>query len=280
MAPTWQEIITSSPGQYWLVCHEVGSNVELAHEPDKEVEAASTIKFPLLLALLNAAQHKRISLRRRIDLKRSHVGRNGSGLLQAMYFNTPFTLYNLAFLMMAVSDNAAANVILELLGHDTVHKYFKTDLGLTHTRLNATRYDFPSRRDRSSRRPRFATTTPAEMIGLLDRLIAGQILDPYHTRIALRFMRWVQRSTTSRRLPATKVRRFGSKTGWIDDDVMPTAVLNECGYIQTTTGRTYTFAIYSDSPLDPELPYSVDSAARIEFARLSRALFDALEGKA
>ena len=56
----------------------------------------------------------------------------GSGV--AEYLRTPLTLADHAFLMLAVSDNASTNVILERLGFDAVADEIAR-LGLRHTRV-------------------------------------------------------------------------------------------------------------------------------------------------
>lgn len=276
MAQSWVDIIADSTGEYTVYCSALGTPVTLAHRADVVVEAASTIKVAILIALFDAAQRKKVSLRKRIDLKRSDVGRNGSGLLQSMYFNTPFTLYNLAFLMMSVSDNVATNAIINLLGFDRINAFIKTDLGLPHTQLLMPRLDFAPNYH-LTKNGAMARTTAREMGELLERLAAGKILDPYHTRLALRMMARIQKSTFSRRLPDSRIKRFASKTGFIDSRAEKRQVLNECGVIETKAGRRYVFSVFAILPLDKELTYSLDAPARHEFAVLGRTLFDALE---
>ena len=99
---TWTQLIASSAGYYHIFASKLATPITLTYQANVQVEAASTIKLAIFLALLEAVEQKRLSLRKQIELKRSFVGRNGSGLLQSMYFNAPFTLYNLAFLMMSV----------------------------------------------------------------------------------------------------------------------------------------------------------------------------------
>lgn len=276
MTQSWVDIIAESAGEYSVYCSAPGTPVTLRHRENVVVEAASTIKVAILIALLDAAQSKRLSLRKRIDLKRSDVGRNGSGLLQSMYFNAPFTLYNLAFLMMSISDNVATNVIIHLLGFDKINAFIKTDLGLNHTRLVMRKLNF----ERGHRLKTYmAQTTAAEMVELLERLAADTLLDRYHTRLALRMMAAIQKSTFNRRLPAAKIKRFASKTGWIDSKADRRQVFNECGLIETTSGKRYVFSVFATLPLDKELTYSLDAPARYEFAELGRALFSALEAQ-
>ena len=276
MPESWEEIIARSPGHYAVDCRVLGTPVTLKHRSDTAVESASTIKLIILLALLDAAQHRQISLRKATSLNRTQVGRNGSGILQSMYFNAPFTLYNLAYLMMAVSDNVATNAIIELLTKAEINHFAAENLGLKHTKLVMDRLDFPAAYNMQVG-PHLGLTTASEMSTVLERLLRGDLLNQHYTRLALRLMCDVQRSTFNRRLPNASIKRFGSKTGWIDDQHSKTAVLNECGFIETKAGKLYVFSVFSMSPLDPELPYSHDAPARIEFAQLSRALFSALQ---
>jgi beta-lactamase class A len=274
--PTWTELLATSQGQYAVYASKLGSPQTLTHHSDDVVEAASTIKVAVLIVLLDACQQKRLSLRKQIELRRSSVGRNGSGLLQSMYFNAPFTLYNLAFLMMSISDNVATNVIIDLLGFDSINSFIKTDIGLQHTRLVMKKLDFPRGFTLSAHSP-MALTTPRDMGTLLERLAVGSLLDPYHTRIALRMMARIQRSTFNRRLPERSIQRFASKTGWIDAAKEHVQILNECGLIETKAGARYVFSVFAKLPIDKELTYSLDAPARIEYAEFARALFEALE---
>lgn len=277
MAQSWVDIIAESAGEYAVYCSALGTPVTLRHREEVVVEAASTIKVAILIALLDAAQSKRLSLRKRVDLKRSDVGRNGSGLLQSMYFNAPFTLYNLAFLMMSISDNVATNAIINILGFDKLNAFIKTDLGLSHTRLVMKKLNFEPRH---SLKTYMAKTTAREMGDLLERLAAGKLLDPYHTRLALRMMASIQKSSFNRRLPAAKIKRFASKTGWIDSKADKHQAFCECGFIETKSGKRYVFSVFATLPLDKEFTYSFDAPARYEFADLARALFNALEAQA
>jgi beta-lactamase class A len=275
MQLSWVDIIAASAGEYAVYSRALGTPVTLTHRADVVVEAASTIKVIILIALFDAAQAKRISLRQRVDLKRSHVGRNGSGILQSMYFNAPFTLYNLAYLMMTVSDNVATNAIIELLGYDKINAFIKTDLALKHTKLGMEKIAF-ERGHNLMTSPAMGHTTAREMGEVLERLVEGKLLDPYHTRLAIRMMSGILKSTFNRRLPAPKIKRYASKTGWIDYKPDKRQVLNECGIIETTAGHIYVFSVFATLPLDKQLTYSIDAPARQEFADLGRALYGAL----
>jgi len=98
------------------------------------------------------------------------VGRvGGSGV--AEYLGTPLSLADHAFLMLAVSDNASTNVLLERLGFEGVAEELER-LGLRDTRV---------RRPMMSSGPE-NETTPLDLAQGLARLLeeqfAGDLLEP------------------------------------------------------------------------------------------------------
>ncbi len=235
------------------------------------IETASTIKVPILLALLSHVQAGQLSLRRSYRLRRDQVGRNGSGLLQFLYLTNGQPLYNYAQLMMSVSDNAATNLIIELLGRESINQYIESELGLAHTSLEMDLVDFPD--DYQYGPDSFmGKSTPAEMAELMTKLVTGHILDPKYTRLALKLMSQVQNSTVRRQTGDLGLRRFVSKTGsiWMDDE--PINTLNEVGAAKTATGEQLIFSINQRHPRDPRFNGTADAAERVEFAAIARAL--------
>ncbi len=272
---TWKNIIADSRGQYHVYSHTLGTENTLEHDADAVVEAASVIKLPILLLLLDRVQAKELSLRQTTQIHRRHVGRNGSGLLAHMHFEAPFTLYNLAFLMMSVSDNVATNVLIELLGLEAINAYLESH-GLPSTRLVMDKIDFPANYT-FAKGPQLAHTTPREMGRLVELLLTGSLLDEQYTHMARRFMQQVRGDTVSRRLPYRSIKRFGSKPGWIGFDREPLMILNECGFIIDDRDRVHIISIFAKVVKSRKYPYTVDSAGKVEFAKLAAALYTQLE---
>jgi beta-lactamase class A len=271
----WEELIAASAGTYRLQIREIDAPTKLAHHAGTVGETASTIKVLILAALLDAAQNGRLSLRKSLELNRDMVGRGGSGLLQSMYFNTPFTVYNLAVLMIAVSDNTATTALITLIGKEEINAYAKS-IGLVHTRLRMSTLDFPSHYN-FSKKLRLGESTAAETAELLEKLISGQLLVPRYTRMASRMLVATQNTLFGRQLPLGHIAHFGNKTGHIDAKSEPTALFADAGFIATKAGRTYIFAMFANLPHAGELKDSLDSPERLEFGRIGRALFDGME---
>jgi beta-lactamase class A len=140
---------------------------------------ASSIKIPLLIALLRQDQQGRLHLTDRVQVRRSQMV-GGSGVLQTFGDGTSsLALRDLAALMVVLSDNSAANILIDRVGMDRVNAFLKTQ-GLDHTRLNRKMID-----QAAERAGRENISTPREMATLLARLERGKLLDRAHTATAL-----------------------------------------------------------------------------------------------
>jgi len=107
----------------WAIVDPQTSNV--AHEHGDDVlPAASTIKLFIYAAFR----------RSRLDPAELSPAEDVGGSGVAEYLQTPLTLADHAFLMLAVSDNASTNVLLDRLGLDAVAEEISR-LGLRNTRV-------------------------------------------------------------------------------------------------------------------------------------------------
>lgn len=263
---------------YFLKCLDTGKLI--SREADVVIESASTIKVLILAALLSDVEAGKLRLTDTLMLKKEHYSHLGSGILQNFYRTHPFNIYNLALLMIILSDNVATNALIELLDKDRINEYCKS-AGLKKTRLVMTRLTFP---DVSSvKDTRIGETTAREMADFLEKLLNGKILNARHTRLVKKFMTNTQGTlfgrelATNRNTPkARKIKNFGNKTGACYFDVENLQVLNDCGFMTTTDSKNYIFAIYSIGDAGKSMQYSTDASSRIEFAKYSKQLFDEL----
>ncbi|MFE5486206.1 serine hydrolase [Streptomyces sp. NPDC056527] len=98
---------------------------------DLESPTASVHKLCVLAALYRQAAHGRIDLRRPVDIPAEGRSPGATGLA-AMRDAARLSLRDLAGLAVAVSDNTAADLLIDAIGLDTVNRTM-TDLGLTRT---------------------------------------------------------------------------------------------------------------------------------------------------
>lgn len=82
---------------------------------EKIFPAASTIKYPVLIALFEEVDAGRIQLNETMVMQRRHLA-GGSGNMRFRPTRTKFSLLETATRMMTISDNTATNMVIERLG--------------------------------------------------------------------------------------------------------------------------------------------------------------------
>ena len=104
---------------------------KFAFNEDYQVYAASTIKIPVLCKLFRDAEQGRVDLSQTLVVsKENRVG--GSGILQSMRPELEMSIFDLANLMMVMSDNIATNQIIDVVGMERVREFCKEE-GLNNT---------------------------------------------------------------------------------------------------------------------------------------------------
>jgi len=132
---------------------------------------ASSIKIAVLAELYRQAQQGKLKLTDIYTVNAADLVQDSdimNGLTPGV---TKITLRDLATMMVAVSDNAATNVLIDHLGMDNVN-VFLDSLGLTHTRLRRNMMDV-----KAASEGRENISTPAEMMSLLEALYRGKVLN-------------------------------------------------------------------------------------------------------
>jgi beta-lactamase class A len=129
--------------------------------------AASMIKLPIFVALLNAIDQGRVKPDDMLEVKQEDVT-GGSGWLQWRPLGTRISVKDTADLMIIVSDNTATNMIIDLLGGKEPLSQQFAQWGLASTRINNMLGDFDGTN----------TTSPYDLVYLLARVDRGEIINP------------------------------------------------------------------------------------------------------
>jgi beta-lactamase class A len=108
---------------------------------------------------------------------------------------TRITNSDLATMMIAVSDNSAANVLIDRVGMQNVNALMDS-LGLTHTRLQRKMMDV-----KAAEQGRENISTPREMMLLLEQIYRGKVLDKQMTDDFFKMLSTHKSSAISRDLP-------------------------------------------------------------------------------
>ena len=119
---------------------DIKSGAHVSSNGDEPKVAASMIKLLILAEFLSQTQTGSCSLEETYTVQASDIV-GGSGTVQHNGAGTEYSLGDLASLMISVSDNTAANILIDKLGMDNINAQ-AGNLGLTATSLNRYMMDY------------------------------------------------------------------------------------------------------------------------------------------
>lgn len=221
----------------------------VALRPDDVFPAASLAKIPIALELLRRADMGQFDLTERLDTS-SEPRVGGGGVLDYLDPATLLTLDDLCFLMIGVSDNTAANFLLDLVGIGEVNETMGR-LNFTHTRLARRFMDFAARAAH-----RENVISAGDMTALLS-LLRGSAL-PGAAR--LRELLAAQQLDEDLKALLPETARLAHKTGALD------GIFHDAGILTGPSGACVYCVLTADQPDVP--------AARFAIARLLRELWN------
>jgi len=256
---------------------DIDSGAEVGVRPDARVATASVHKLCILIAMYQQASAGLVSLTGQVGIASGGRTEGPTGL-SAMQDEARLTLRDLAYLMMAVSDNAAADLVLECIGGVAAVNRSTAGLGLRETvmenscrqileRMEGPVVDRPGARRESDRGaaadgPEFANrSTPRDMTRLLGALWRdAAVPQPYGepVRRILGLQVWSHRLASG--FPGDDIRVYG-KTGTLPH------VRNEVGVVEYPDGRRFAVAVFtrpaSGADRLPAADAVIGTAARI-----------------
>jgi beta-lactamase class A len=156
---------------------------------------ASSIKIAVLAELYRQAQQGKLKLTDLYVVKSADLVEDSpimNGLTPGV---TQITLRDLATMVAAVSDNSAANILIDRVGMQNVNSFLDS-LGLTHTRLRRKMMDL-----KAAGEGRENISTPGEMMTLLDAIYRGKVLNKSLTDDFFKLLSTKKNSWIPRDLP-------------------------------------------------------------------------------
>ncbi len=226
------EIESQHEGSLHVYAQELSTGREWAYRPQLPVASASTIKLPILVHAALCVHKGLLSWDAPLTLREEDkVG--GMGVLRN--FRTPhaLSLHDACYLMTAVSDNTATNLVIDLVGIDAVNGTVGR-LGLRHTCLN--RKAFAPDTDQS--RPFGLGVTTAHDMGILLHEIWRPKLLPEAVADEVRQMLALQQDLVgiARVLPPGWI--YSGKTGRTEE------VRGDVGWVCAPDGREWILSLF------------------------------------
>ncbi len=222
-----------------------------AHRADERFLTASVIKVPVLLALAAEVEAGRYRWDEIAPADRGQMT-GGSGVI-AHLSALPFTLRDLATLMIIVSDNHATNAIIDLVGLDRINAYIAR-AGWRDTTLHRRMMDFEARaagRDNIS--------SPRDTADMFVRLLRGDLAAPPLTAVLLGILKAQQfGDRLPARLPPDTV--VAHKTGSLP------GIVNDAGILFLPAGPVVAAVFAND--------LAADADGRLAIQEIGRAILE------
>jgi beta-lactamase class A len=211
-----------SPGMFFMDM-QTGNYLDLNGE--KSFPAASTIKFPILIALFQAIDEGKVSLNETLTVRRDLIT-GGSGNLQYSP-GARLSLLRTATLMISISDNTATNMIISRLGGKTPLNRRFNSWGLKQTVMRRMLGDFKG----------LNTTSPADLVRLSALIAKHQLVSEASRQQVLDIM---NQTANRKLLPAGlgKGAAIAHKTGTLG------RLIGDAGIIEMPNGQLYLAGIF------------------------------------
>ena len=270
-----QHALQGFQGTVSIYAKNLDSGVTYGRRADEKVRTASTIKLAILAATFQAVQEGKVKW---TDLTTLHDAEkvSGSGILGNEFTDgDKLPLVDLIHLMIVLSDNTATNLVLNQVPADYVNDYMDK-LGFKNTRsMRKVRGDgavlaeasgfSKAGRDPANQKYGLGSTTPREMVGLIEKMERGEVVSPEASKEMIRILKRQQdHNGIARRVGETPV---ANKAGALDH------LRSDVGIVYSKGGRI-AIAITCDDV--PEVNWSSDNPGLLMIAKLSDILIAGL----
>ena len=119
-----QQLIAPSKGTWGIVLEDINSGEKWQHNEQELFYAASVIKVPIMASVYRAIELGELALTDLISLdEKDYVG--GSGVLQHFTPGSSLPLRDIIMLMIIQSDNTATNLLIDLVGVESIQNTMK-----------------------------------------------------------------------------------------------------------------------------------------------------------
>jgi beta-lactamase class A len=200
------EIEARVGGRVGVFALDTGTGRQLAYQPDERFAMCSTFKWALAAAVLARVDRAELSLPERVAYGQADLLEHAPATREHVAEGS-MTVDALMRAAVTVSDNTAANLLLAKIGGPAGFTRFVRSLGDPVTRLD--RHEVTLNTNDPPGDPR-DTTSPRAMVGLMRRVLCGDVLSPAGRE---RLLGWLRACETGRnRL------RAGLPQGWIVGD--------------------------------------------------------------
>lgn len=255
-------------GKVWIYAKNLDSGKTFSLRGDERVRTASTIKLPIMVETYFQISEGKLKWTDEIVLTKEKKV-SGSGILGEFSDNTKIDLRTAVNLMIVVSDNTATNLVLERVTSDAVNARMES-LGFHDTRsirrISGTEKDSQIAGDPVIKNFGLGMSSPRDMVGILERLETGKILNAEASKSMLDVLRRQQYKDGIGRNALDTV-PVASKSGTLD------RLRSDVGIVYTRRGRIAMAITVDDMQI---VHYATDNPGSLLIWHLSQVLQEGL----
>ena len=237
------------------------SGRRILHNADEVFPTASTIKIAVLAELYRQSERAAAGVPGKARLTDPYTFRTADLVADSFIMEgltdgvSRVTNRDLGTFMVAVSDNAATNVLIERLGMANVNELL-AGLGLEKTRLQRKMLDLDA-----ARAGRENVATPRELVDLLEAIYRGKVLGPLATEDFLKILSLGKDSPIPELIPDDV--RIANKPGALE------GVRCDAGIVYAT-GRPFVVAVMTSYAAN-------ERAAEAVISRIAAVAYESFE---
>jgi beta-lactamase class A len=244
--------LTSSQKQLktGLMLLDLDTNAYVDMNAAETFPAASTIKFPILIAFFQDVDAGKIQLSDMLTMKKEEIATE-AGAMQYQEVGTKFSAIETATNMMVASDNTATNMLIDRLGGMAALNQRFQSWGIGSTQIKALLPDVQGTN----------ITTPKDLASLMSQVQSGKLVSMKSRDRLLDIMRHIENDTLlPKGLGAGSA--IAHKTGTLG------ILIGDIGLIDTPTGKRYLASVLVQRPRD-------DAKAEELIQQISRLAYQA-----
>lgn len=212
------QIVEEAGGTWGIVIEDLDEDRQWGWNAEETFLAESLIKVPIMAAVFAAVEEKRIHLHNYVCVhKEEMVG--GTGILQHLTPGTHMTIHDLLTLMIIQSDNTATNILIDLIGVESIQKTL-SDMGMKESEFHRKMMIYPAHMERKN------IMSARDASALLRKIATGTFISRHACERMVQILKRQQLcGGLSSMLPSQHPNFIGgipswqlaSKSGWDDD---------------------------------------------------------------
>jgi beta-lactamase class A len=270
LASRLTELAKAHHGRVAIGVKHLTTGEEFCLHADEAMPTASLIKLAVMIEVYQQAAEGRIHLADPVTLKKEDKV-PGAGVLTDHF--TPgltFPLKDAVSLMIALSDNTATNLVLDKIGIGATAARME-QWGYPNTKIHAkvfrgsTTSVFPER----TKRYGLGSTTAREMVGLLEKLHQGKLVNPAACKEMLELLKKCDDKEKFPRLLPEGV-QVAHKIGSVSD------ARTDAGILTFPGGPVALCVLTADNE---DKSWHVDNAGNVFCARVAQAVYEYFKSK-